>query len=230
MMKAKRKPQTVIMAMSKEQRMEAKQKDTSLWVKQMAEFNAFLDEKTLGAHNDGKQIFPFFMDMRVRLIDQGCLLTEKQCEALRKCMKREEEWKAQAKNKKEGKPLKNITLKIKPFLMKEMKLDSRVITGAVKAESAKAWLIEGKADMLENASWCVRCGRELSEPASQITGMGSTCASKAGVPYDSEGVLHMAKRQRTAIRKQFQTKLNAQTFERWIPKSQAEVLEEKPSK
>lgn len=199
-----------------EKDMQASQ-DNKVWEEQKKEFGAFLE-----AAAKKEKPFQFLVDMKKNL-DNGTL-TDNMMNAIRKCMDREKQW-AKEKEEKASQPPRTITLKIKPFLMKDLGIDSRVITGVVKAESAKAWLIEGYADMLQNMSWCCRCGRELTEPASQVTGMGQICAEKAGVPYDIAGVLGMNKKQRAAIKKQFIKKLNNQKFERWIPKSQAEVFE-----
>lgn len=188
-------------------------------MKQRKEFEAFLKEAVAKP-----KPFQFLVDMHTKLIVDGDLLSENMMNAIRKCMKREEDWKKKKKASEAGN-YPTITLKIKPFLMKSLGIDSRIITGKVKAESGKAWLIEGYADMLENVSYCVRCMRQLTEPASQITGMGSTCAEKAGVPYDPSNVLGASKKARENIRKQFVKKLNNQKFETWIPKSQSEVVE-----
>lgn len=196
--------------------------ENDTWLEQCLEFETFLTE----AISKNKP-FGFLVDMHKRLIEDGYILTDNMVKAVRKCIKREEEWKKEREQKaSEPQEVRSITLKIKPFIMKDLGIDSRVITGNVKAETGKAWLIEGKADMLASMSFCARCGRQLNEPASQITGFGEVCAGKAGIPYDKEGVLGMTKRQRTAIRKKFLKKLNNQTFERWIPKSQAEEMED----
>lgn len=169
--------------------------------------------------------FQFLVDMHEKLIIQGHPLSENMENAIRKCMEREKEWEAKKASSEAG-DYPTITLKVKPFIMKDLGIDSRIITGKVKAESGKAWLIEGHADMLENVSFCVRCMRQLTEPASQITGMGSTCAEKAGVPYDSQNILNASKKEREKVRKQFIKKLHKQRFERWIPKAQAEVFDQ----
>lgn len=194
--------------------MTAKAKENAAWLVQKQEFMQYLiDKQKAQPYND------FFKSMALKL-SYG-LLSENMVSALRKC-----------KDKDEGKaapfPERSIVLKIKPWLMKDMAIDSRIISGTVKAESAKAYLITGHADMLMNACWCVRCGKELTEPASQLTGMGATCADKAGIPYDSAGVLVASQAERRAIRQQFLRKFHSQTFERWIPKSQVEEVVTEP--
>lgn len=205
------------MANKKKQELQKSESDT--WMTQMDEFEKFLIEAT-----KKEKPFDFLVSMHKKLVTDGDILTDNMVNALRKCMKQQKEWE-EKKNDKKDVPLKKITLKVKPFIMKKHNLDSRIITGVVKAESAKAWLIEGHADMLENASFCVRCMKELTEPASQVTGMGKICATKAGIPYDPTGVLQKSKKQRQAIRKQYIQHLHNQKFESWIPKSQAEVIE-----
>lgn len=190
-------------------------KQSCEYLAQEKEFGTFLAEELAK-----DRPFQFLKDMAEKH-KAGELLSDNMKNAIRKCMQRAEDRK---KDASEDKELPTITLKIRQFLMLEMGIDSRVITGKVKAESAKAWLIDGHADMSINLSWCVRCGRELKEPASQLTGMGAVCAEKMGIPYDPKDVLSMPKKERDKIRKQFIKKLKNQKFERWIPKSQVEVL------
>jgi hypothetical protein len=193
-------------------------KENKYFKEQVAEFGTFLTEAT-----KKDKPFQFLVDMKAKL-DEGVILTDNMANAIRKCMKREQEWQNKQKASEAG-DYPSITLKLKPFYMKNLGLDSRIVTGKVKAETAKAWLIEGHADMLESMSWCVRCGRQLHEPASQVTGMGVICAEKAGIPYDQQDVLSMSAKKRKEIKKQFVKKLHAQKFEAWVPKSQAEVYE-----
>ena len=191
-------------------------KDDSELQAQRVEFGAYLNNKV--AHQPSR----FFLDMKAKL-DEGTELTPNMVKAIRNAMERDT---AQASKTESSEECETITLKLRPFLMQAMELDSRIITGKVLKETQKAWLIEGHADMLEHMSWCVRCGRKLTEPASQITGMGAICAEKSGMEYDPKEVLGASKKKRDAIRKSFQKKLRAQKFERWIPKSGAERLGE----
>lgn len=227
MMKAKRnwKPseKEIIKAYERDMKqaskvMEAKESESDKWMEQMNEFETFLNEAVVKP-----SAFGFFVDMHKRLVKDGDTLTDNMVTALRKCKTRDD---VNSKKKRdEAGELRTITLKIAQFLMKSLELDSRIITGKILAESPKAWLIEGYADMAKNISYCVRCGRELKEPASQITGMGEICAEKAGVPYDPTEVLGASDKERAKIRKQFIKKLNNQKFQTWIPKSKAEVIE-----
>jgi hypothetical protein len=191
-------------------------KEEKQYEEQCAEFETFL--RNAAAKN---KPFQFLVDMHDKLVVHGSLLSENMVAALRKCKEREEQWAKERETKKDA-PARSITLKVKPFIMKKLNIDSRIITGLVKAESKNAWLIEGHADMLENMCFCARCGRELTEPASQVTGFGAVCADKLGIPYDAAGVLQASKKERAKIRKEYQKKLHNQKFECWIPKSQAE--------
>lgn len=190
--------------------MEAKAKENAAWVAQKEEFMAYLIDKQKQQPDN-----EFFRSMALKL-SYG-LLSENMIGALRKCKDRDA-------GKAEPFPERPIVLKLKPWMMQSMNLDSRIISGTVKAESAKAYLIAGHADMLMNACWCMRCGRELTEPASQLTGLGAICASKLNVPYDVNDILSASKAERKAIRQQFLMKFHSQTFERWIPKSQVEEV------
>ena len=185
------------------------------------EFRAYLERKVA---NTPEKYVGFFRDM-LKYMNDGVILTDGMVNALRKCIQRDiqrdQEFEAKRNNLQSAQ--RPITLKIKPWLMKDMGIDSRIISGVVKAESAKAYLIEGNADMLVNACWCMRCGRELTEPASQVTGFGEWCASKIGIPYRTDILLASAK-VRKEIRMQFVRKLHDQKFERWIPKSQVEEI------
>jgi hypothetical protein len=189
------------------------------WEAQMKEFSVYLQEKLDKQPNN-----EFFQSMAKRLMFGT--LTENMVNAIRKCMERDN-----APKEAKQQPVsaqRTITLKIKPWLMKGMGIDSRVITGIVKAESAKAYLIEGHADMIQNACWCMRCGRELTEPASQVTGFGEWCAAEVGVAYRGD-ILTASAKERKAIRMEFVEKLHNQKFERWIPKSQVSEVVLEPT-
>jgi len=196
---------------------EAQRKEFMLYIEKV------MDGYPKGTVRMSQGAYEFIHNMGTRLM-QGQTLTENMVNALRKFTANDKP-KAQA-NPQEA---RTITLKIRQWFMKTHGLDSRIITGKVIAETAKAYLIHGHADMLVNMCWCVRCGKELTEPASQITGMGETCAEKAGIPYDPEGVLRASKAERQKIREQFIRKLHNQKFEAWVPKSQVEEVLETPN-
>ena len=180
---------------------------------QQEEFLPYLEEKLQKKENE------FFRSMYTKLTS-GILLTENMVKALRKCMERDRNGYEQ----KQPEDVLVLTLKVKQWWAKKHNLDSLIITGVVKAETQKAYLMEGHADMIEKLNYCVRCGRELTEPASMVTGMGKVCADKAGIPYDPEGVLGASKAERKKIRERFIRKLREQRFEAWVPKSQIDEV------
>lgn len=165
--------------------------------------------------------FPFFSSMLTK-ISTNQVLTPNMVTALRKCMNQDiERASAQAKPVDE-KSLPVMTFKMKQFWTKKNELGSRVITGMVLRETAKAYLLKGHADMIEG-SWCMRCGKELTEPASMVIGYGAICCQKLGVDYPSD-ILTASKKERLAIRKKLMVVLHNQTFETWVPKSQIEEI------
>ena len=178
-------------------------------------FEAFLiEEYNMKPRN------PFLVSMHDRHM-RGEILSPRMVAAIEKCM---EQRKTEALENADKKP-RIVTIAIPQFIMQNLGIESRIVTGEIINETEKAWYIKGHADIVENLSWCVRCGKELKEPASQVTGMGATCAKKMGIPYDAKGVLSMTKRQRTAIRKKFQKHLKNQTFMEWLPKSRCSIVE-----
>jgi hypothetical protein len=135
---------------------------------QRAEFLDWINGEFEKAGKEGRRLSDFFTSMRTKLICADAL-SENMVNALRKCKDRP----ALSEVKKDAKTVV-LTLKIKKFLQKQLELDSRVITGVVKCESAKAYLMEGHADMLSTMSWCMRCGKGLTQPASYTIGFGET--------------------------------------------------------
>lgn len=164
--------------------------------------------------------FAFFTDMLEKIFNNQTL-TPNMVAALRKCMVQDAE-RANPTKPVNEKDLPEVTFKMKKFWMTKNDLGSRVITGKILRETAKAYLLKGHADMVEG-SWCMRCGKELTEPASMLIGYGPTCCEKLGVPYPSN-ILTASKKERLAIRKKLMTVLHAQEFEAWVPKSQIEEI------
>jgi len=165
--------------------------------------------------------FAFFTDM-LKKIQSNQILTPNMVAALHRCIEKD-------MNNRENPPkpvnendLPEVTFKMKQFWTKKNELGSRVITGKVLRETAKAYLLKGHADMVEG-SWCMRCGRELTEPASMVIGYGAICCAKLGIDYPSD-ILTSSKKERLAIRKKLMVVLHNQTFEAWVPKSQIEEI------
>jgi len=185
---------------------------------QRDEFKGWLEAKV------ETSTFAFFVDM-LKKISKDQELTPNMVAALRKCIIQDIDRvkdKSNAPKPIEEEDLPTITLKVKKFWMTKNDLGSRVITGKILRETAKAYLLKGHADMIEG-SWCMRCGKELTEPASMLIGYGPTCCEKLGVPYPSN-ILTASKKERLAIRKKLLVVLHAQEFEAWVPKSQIEEI------
>jgi hypothetical protein len=192
--------------------------ENALLSKQKEEFLQFLTQEIIKSCEAGKTPFKFLVDMQLKLL-QGETLTPNMEAAIRRCMN---------KDTKKAEPVKEedlpkVTLRMKPWWIKQNNLGSLVISGVVLRETAKAYLLKGHADMVENCTWCQRCGRALTEPASMVIGYGEICASKIGVPYPHE-ILGASKKERLKIRKQLLQVLHNQTFELWIPKSQVKEI------
>lgn len=177
---------------------------------QRKEFEAYLQSK--------KECNNKFFNAMLTKLEDNEMLTYNMEQAIRKCMKRDEE--------QEARKGKKVTLIVKQWWMKKNQISSKAITGTIEAETAKAYLFKGYADLYEYATFCLRCGRMLTEPASIITKFGATCAEKLGVPYASE-VLLADKKERQKILTTLKKTLNNQKINTWIPKSQVEeVIEE----
>lgn len=184
---------------------------------QRRKYNVYLDKKLRATEwREG-----FFKAMYTTL-ENGTALSDGMVAALDKCMARDAEYEAKKDQPVDESKLPKITLKMRQWWIKENKLDSRVITGVILRETAKAYLIKGHADMVE-ATYCMRCGRELTEPASMVVGYGSECCEKLGIPYPAD-IKAASKRERQAIRKKLLKVLHNQTFECWVPKSQIEEV------
>lgn len=186
---------------------------------QKNEFEAWLEDKVKASN------FQFFADM-LQKIKKNQTLTPNMEAALQKCMKQDAERTVQPKSADASpvniESLPTITLKMKQWWTRQQDLGSRVITGKILRETAKAYHIKGHADMIEG-TWCMRCGKELTEPASMVIGYGPTCCAKLGVPYPDD-IKTASKKERQAIRKKLMVVLHNQTFEAWVPKSQIEEI------
>jgi hypothetical protein len=219
MMKAMRNPKKMddqqVMAAYVKDMTEAK--ENKQLTEQEAEFGDFLKAQLAktGKGND------FFASMATKLLIEKRVLSENMVNALRKCMNVEKEPKKEEPIDESTLP--KATFKIRQWLMKDRNLDSRIISGIVLKETAKAYLFKGHADMLETQSWCMRCGKPLTQPASYTIGFGEVCADKMMVPYPSD-LNEMNSRQRKAYRRKILGVLHNQKFECWIPKSQVEEI------
>lgn len=192
-------------------------KDAAALKEQAAEFTTYLQAKI----SKGGKV-SFFESMFKKITD-GVLLTENMINAVRKCMNEDSNKAAPAPDAPiDYTKLPSMTLKMKQWWMKANKLESRVITGYIVKETAKAYLIHGHADMIEGC-WCMRCGRPLTLPASYTIGFGADCASKVGVPYPGD-LNTMSAKKKAAYKKTILKTLHNQKIEAWVPKSQVEEI------
>lgn len=78
-----------------------------------------------------------------------------------------------------------IKVELPEWLMKKKDLASRHLAGRVKAAGQKAILLECYA-IVKHSVHCLRCGREITEPVSRVTGYGPVCSEKLGIPREGE--------------------------------------------
>ena len=149
------------------------------------------------------------------------ILTDNMVNALRKCIARQAEWDAQ-KQQKANAPIVRKSFKMKAWWCKANSMDSRVITCEIEAETAKAYKVKAHADIVSGC-WCMRCGQELTQPASFTIGFGEHCASEVGVPYPKD-LNNMSKSEIKKYRERLLGILRKQVFDGWLPKSQ--IVEE----
>lgn len=197
-------------------------KSKAILTAQRVEFLAYLQAK-VAQKPEG-----FFADMLARL-GRDTELTENMANAIRKCMSGDIEREANKNKPVDESKLPKLTMKMRKWWTEQNNLDSRVITGIVLVETAKAYKMKGTADMIEG-TFCMRCDRELTEPASMVIGFGPICAGKLGIPYPTD-ILTAPKKVRQAYRNELLNKLHDQKFELWVPKSQIQEIlkEERPS-
>jgi hypothetical protein len=114
------------------------------------------------------------------------------------------------------------TFKMRKWWVNVAGIDSRVVTVEIQAETQRAYKVVGHADIV-NGSWCMRCGRKLTQPASFTIGFGADCASKIGIPYPAE-LNTMTQDELDKYKQDLLGVLRNQKFETWIPKSQIEEV------
>jgi hypothetical protein len=156
----------------------------------------------------------FLLAMHERL-KKGYALTENMEKALDDAIS-----KSKPANTSVAKPKDTKTLKMRKWWVNATGIDSRVITVDIYAETERAFKVIGHADIV-NGSWCMRCGRKLTQPASFTIGFGADCAEKIGLPYPKE-LNTMSEFERQEYKEKLLGILRNQTFEVWLPKSQIE--------
>lgn len=220
MMKASRKSVTVKTMNDEEVKqtyiedMSYKTAEQKLLESQKADYLEYLEKKVKESD------FQFFSNMLDKL-NAGRTLTGNMTAAIDRCIARDKEMKERANKPQEPvdeSKLPKVTFKMKQWWTMQNKINSRVISGIVLRETQKAYLVKGSADMVEG-TFCMRCGRELTEPASMLIGFGPDCCELLGIPYPDD-VKTASEAKRRAIREQLLKVLHDQQFELWVPKSQ----------
>ena len=158
-----------------------------------------------------------FLQSMYERLQKGWALTPNMVKALDDAIARDE------RNANPVKPRK--ILKLSKWWMKKQGFYSMVLNASIEVETVKAYKVVGHADIM-HGTWCVRCGRELTQPASFTIGYGSDCAKKVGIPYP-KALNAMSDADVEKYREELLGKLKEQVFEGWIPKSQVvEVIED----
>ena len=104
-----------------------------------------------------------------------------------------------------------ISINIPLWLAKNEKLTTS-LTGEVLKETDRAIYIKGYAKILPSQN-CLRCGRIITNPVSQVVGIGPECCKALGIvrpDYVNAIVLQKQLEEITA-------------FEKWFPKSQVQI-------
>src|SRR5690606_40655657 len=70
-----------------------------------------------------------------------------------------------------------VRVRVPAWFADKHQLVSRELEGEVIAQTAKAILLRGKA-VVRESRYCLRCDREITNPASILVGYGPECARK----------------------------------------------------
>jgi hypothetical protein len=94
----------------------------------------------------------------------------------------------------------------------------RIADVKIDRETARAYHVTAGHGAVESPINCAICGRDLTHPVSQQVGIGPVCAPRVGVDWSADTSPEAIAAFKQAI-------MRATTFEdRWLPKSQIEVL------
>jgi hypothetical protein len=173
-------------------------------------FADFLNEKVATTKSD------FIKAMHQRLAE-GKELTPNMISSLQNAILRDQQYKRE-KEEQVNAPKPTKTFKMRKWWVNEVGLHSRVVTVEIHKETERAYKVTGHADMV-NGTWCMKCGRKLTEPASITIGFGADCAKKIGVPYPKE-LNDMTEKEKMEYREKLLGILQEQTIDMWLPKSQ----------
>jgi hypothetical protein len=177
---------------------------------QYQQFAEFLNEKVATTKSD------FIKAMHQRLAE-GKELTPNMVSSLQNAILRDQQYKKD-RAERENAPKPTKTFKMRKWWVNEIGLHSRVVTVEIHAETERAYKVTGHADIV-NGSWCMRCGRKLTQPASFTIGFGAECADKVGIPYPKE-LNTMSEKELKEYREKLLGILQEQTIDMWLPKSQ----------
>lgn len=156
--------------------------------------------------------FDFILSLKTQLLVKG-YLSDKQISAAERCMKKDKPTLPKGPNLslKPGQVLE-VT---KGFAKKIAEKNSSSATFfnfeviEVLAETAKALLIKTKASAKVTSHCCV-CGRELTDPASIMSGIGPICAENNNLPHGDVDLTKAMLEEMASKEVQLET---------WIPKS-----------
>src|SRR5690606_2498183 len=70
-----------------------------------------------------------------------------------------------------------VRIRIPQWFMERYELLSRELAGTIIARTSRAILFRGKA-VVRESRFCLRCDREITNPASILVGYGPECARK----------------------------------------------------
>lgn len=79
--------------------------------------------------------------------------------------------------------MEKVWFRLPLFIMREKHLASRHLEGRVIRYTAKGILAKVRA-IVEPSDYCMRCGREITHPASLLVGYGPECSQHLGIPRD----------------------------------------------
>lgn len=165
--------------------------------------------------------FDFILSLKAQLLAKG-YLSDKQLAAAERCMNRDKQPKLEVVKAEPKFSIKaGQVLEVTKGFAKaiaEKNGSPRTFFNfevlEVKAETAKAILIRTKASSKVTSQCCV-CGRELTDPASILSGIGPVCAENNGIPHGNVEVTKAALEQIASEEVEVET---------WVPKSRVKNL------
>lgn len=164
-------------------------------------------------------------------IEKKEMLSEKMVQVLKDMQVKDRTYEASKikQDREAGKPVATLGVLVKRWWATKNQLNCRTFTFDVYVETPRAYKVKGTADIIEG-TFCFRCGKQLTEVASQTIGFGEICAKKVGVPYPVN-IVQATKEERDSYREKVQKIVKDVAFEGWLPKSMvSEVISYKEVK